>query len=310
MHPDRRGEAHLWLLLEEALLHVRRAGVEPWESWRNFRAVVDALVVTGALGGEVGDALVSELDDALALRGVVPSGVFTAAPWPSLETLTAARPAPPAGAAVAWLEAEVERHLDLFASFGSDAQAWAASDLVRIVGGPVRAFAAVGMLEAGDAGILEEVVATLEAADVPVPRPAAAGAVPREPWVGFLRSRPGPLPVAHEPRHRRLPRVELGRLDETSARLDAVAWSEQALELDVAVRSRPAAAVRTAGTAAPWHARVLDEDGGLHLGQPVTPRRGAASLRFALRPGLPDGVGRLEVRLTRGGARVEASVAL
>ena len=308
MDADRRGEAHLWLLLEEALLHVRRADVEPWEAWRNFRAVVDALVVTGALGAAVGEALVSELDDALALRGVVPAGAFSATPWPSLDVLTAARPPSPPRAATVWLEAEVERHLDLFASFGLDAQAWAAADLVRILGGPVRAFAAVGMLDEGEERILEDVIATLAAADVTVPRPPAAGAVARDAWVAFLRSRPAPLPAAHEPRHRRLPRLDLGRVGGVAARIDAVAWSEEAIEVEVAIRSRRGSA--TVPESTPWYVRAQDEQGRLHLGQPVTPRRGAASMAFTLRPGLADAVAHLDVRLTRGGECTEGSVPL
>lgn len=309
MHADRRGEAHLWLLLEEVLLQVRRADVEPWEGWRNFRAVVDALVVTGALGVEVGDALVSELDDALALRGVVPAGAFTGAPWPSLEVLTAPRPTPPPRAAAVWLEAEIERHLDLFASFGPDARSWAAADLVRIVGGPVAAFTAVGMLDERDARLLDDVVATLAAVGIDLPRPPGERAVARPSWVEFLRAAPAPLPVAHAPVHQIFPRLDLGRLGEVVVRIDTVAWSEEALELEVALRTRPSTSW-TVPDGAPWHARVEDGQGHLHLGQPVTARRGLGSLRFLLRPGLPAAAGPLAVRVTRGGERLEASVPL
>jgi len=309
MQPDRRGEAHLWLLLEEVLVQVRGAEVEPWEAWRNFRAVVDALVVTGALAVDVGDALVGELDDALAVRAVVPAGAFAGAPWPSLDVLTAFRPAPPPRAAVVWLEAEVERHLDLFASFGSDAQAWAAADLVRIIGGPVAAFSAVGMLDEDAGRILDDVIATLAAVGIDVPQPAGDGGEARPPWVEFLRSRPAPLPVDHAPVHQRLTRLALGRLGGIAVRIDSVAWSEEAIEGELALRSRPGSET-SVPLSAPWHVRIRDAEGRLHLGQPVTARRGAGSVRFSLRPGLATAVGPLEVRVTRGGERVEASVPL
>lgn len=306
MISDRRGEAHLWLLLEEALLEIRRGDVEPWEAWRNFRAVTDALVVVGALASEVGEALVGELDDALAVRGVVPAASFSGGRWPELDVLTRPRPAAPAGAAGVWLEAEVERHLDLFVSFGSDARPWAATDLLRILGGPVRAFAAVGLLGEGEATVLDEVAATLAEVGTDAGRAIATGASPRTAWVEFLRARPAPLPEPHEPSERRLPRLPLGSVDGAHLRLDAVSWSAEAVDLELTVRRpRPAAAVDRF----PWHARILDDQGRLHLGQSVA-LRPAGVLRFALRPGLERDVHRIDVRVTRGGERVEASVAL
>lgn len=308
MTNDRRGEAHLWLLLEEALRHVRNAEVEPWEAWRNFRAVTDALVVVGSVAPEVGEALVGELDDALAVRGVIPAGAFSAAPWPDLDILTATRPAPPVGAAVVWLEAEIERHLDLFVSFGTEAQAWAASDLVRILSGPVAGFRAVQLLEERDERILEDVVATLAAAGVDAGRSPHPEATARESWVDFLRARPAALPEPHVPTDGRLPRLEIGGLGAADVRVDAVMWSEDAIDVEVAVRTRSSRPDPLHG--APWHARILDDRGHLHLGQTVQLRRGAGMLRFSLRPGVGPGVNRLDVRITRGGARVEGSVEL
>lgn len=308
MTTDRRAEAHLWLVLEEAVATVRGAEVTPWEAWRNFLAVVDALVVTGALDDEVGDALVSELEDALALRGVVPAGVFSAAPWPDLDVLTRPRPALPAGAALVWLEAEIERHLDLFASFGDEARAWAAADLVRIVGAPVRAFLAVGLLAEGEDRILESVVATLAAAGVDPGRPVDPDAIARPAWVDFLVSKPEALPEPHRPAAARQPRVALGRLAGAELRLDAVSWSPVAVELEVAARVRPASGAPDSRV--PWSARLVDDLGVLHLGQPVTLRRGSGSLDFTLRPGLGPDVQSIELRLTRGGERLDATVAL
>lgn len=308
MTTDRRAEAHLWLLLEEAVATVRGDDVTPWEAWRNFLAVVDALVVTGALDEDVGDALVSELDDALALRGVVPAGAFSAAPWPDLDVLTRARPPAPAGAALVWLEAEIERHLDLFASFGDEARTWAAADLVRIVGAPVRAFLAVGLLAEGEDRILESVVATLAAAGVDPGRPVDPDAVARPAWVDFLVARPDPLPEPHRATDVRQPRLPLGRLSGAELRLDTVSWSSAAVELEVAARVRPATGALASRV--PWSARLLDDTGILHLGQPVTLRRGLGSITFALRPGLGAGVRSFELRLTRGGERLEATVDL
>lgn len=308
---DRRGEAHLWLLLEEALVAVRGTAVEPWEAWRNFRAVADALVDVGALDTDVGEALVGELDDALALRGVIPAGAFTAAPWPPLEVLTAPRAtAPPADAATVWLEAEIERHLDLFASFGPDARAWAAADMLRILGGPVRAFGAVGLLPAAEGTrVLDDLTATLAAAEVDPGRPVEPDAGVRGPWLAFLQGRPAPLPEPFTPTERRLTRDVLGELPSGEVvRLDGLAWGDGALEVGVAIRR--GAGGLAARDRTPWSVRVLDDLGHLHLGQPAVLRVGAAGCRVALRPGLDPGVTRLEVRVTHGPHRVEGAVAL
>lgn len=307
MTPDRRGEAHLWLLLEEALLHVRRGEVEPWEAWRNYRAVADALVVAGAVPAEVGDALVGELDDALAVRGVVPAAAFAAAPWPEVDVVVRDRPVAPASAAPVWLEAEVERHLDLFASFGAAARTRAADDLLRILRGPVRAFSAVGLLDQEGGRILDEVAATLIAVGVPLDPASVAEAGPRDRWVEFLQSEPQPIPVPHQVEERRDVLVDLGRLGGALLWVEQVAWSPAAVEVAVAVRARPAAGT-TRGPA--WHARVVDAGGRLHLGQPLSPPATTTVLRFALRPGLDAPSGPVVLRITRGVACVEAEIVL
>lgn len=307
---DRRGEAHLWLLLEEALVIARGGEVEPWEAWRNYRTVADALVAVGAVDPDVAEALVGELDDALALRGVIPVGAFTAAPWPDADVLTRPRPPAPIGAARTWLEAEIERHLDLFASFGFGARSWAASDLLRILGGPVRAFAAVGLLAAPeDARLLDEVAATLAADGVDLGRPTEPDVAPRPEWLDFLRSQPAPLLDVHEVAERRRAWVALGSTPEgDTVRVDEVGWSDTAIEVDVTIRRSSARVMLT--DRVPWSLRLVDRDGHLHLGQPAVLRAGSGLLHFSLRPGLSERSPRLEARVTHGGSFVEATVPL
>ncbi len=304
--PDRRAEAHLWRLLEESLDAVRRGTVEVWEAWRSYRAVADALVAIDAIGPEVADALVSELDDAFAVRGLVPAGAFSASPWPDVAVLTASHPAVGASASN-WLEAEVERHLDLFVSFPVEAQARAAQDLLRILGGPIRAFAAVGALEDVNDDLLGVVAASLEAVGIDAGRAVPLATAAREDWVTFLRARPGPVPHPHEPDDVHRPGVTLGALGAWNVRVDSVAWSPEAVGLVVAVRSDGPRGGRN--EARPWHVRAVDDRGHLHLGQPVVLRAGSGSLRVALRPGLSRDVRRLDVRVTLGGRRVEGVVA-
>ncbi|HVF31575.1 MAG TPA: hypothetical protein VM933_00950 [Acidimicrobiales bacterium] len=307
---DRRGEAHLWLLLEEALLAVRSADVEPWEAWRSYRAVADALISTDLVDASVAHALVGELDDALAVRGVIPAGAFSAAPWPDVDVLRRPRPATPPGAATTWLEAEIERHLDLLASFSVEAQGRAARDLVRIVGGPVRAFEAVGHLSGRDAVALQgEVVASLDAAGVDPGGPAEPDAEPRAEWVAFLRNRPPSLPEPFVSTDARLPARTLGPLADTTTRLDAIAWTTDAIRLELTVRP-PRGEIRSGATTAPLHARILDDTGCLHLGQPVRAGRSGGGLHVFLRPGFGPGVRGFDLRLTRGGERLEVSVPL
>jgi hypothetical protein len=126
--------------------------------------------------------------------------------------------------------------------------------------------------------------------------------------VQFLRDGPPPLPEPHEPDERRTPRLLLGEIAGRLVRLDTLAWSADAIDLEVIVRGPDGRADPEVGV--PWQARVLDDRGHVHLGQPAVLRGGAGRLRFALRPGVGPGVNRLDLRVTRGGARLEGSVAL
>lgn len=302
---DRRGEAHLWLVVEEALMAVRRDPDALSEAARNFRSVAEALTTAGACSAGVAEALVGELDDALAVRSLLPASAFSARPWPDeggLET------APSASAAEVWIEAEIERHLDLLVSFSPQAQSWAALDLLRILAGPVRAFEAVGAGGGESARLLESAAASLAAVGIDPGRAVGADAVARPEWVGFLRDRPAPLPEPHEVLDSRQPRQPLGQVAGRAVRVEAVAWSEDAIDLTVAVRGPGGGIDRDLGAA--WQARLLDDRGHLHLGQPAVLRGGAGLLSFALRPGLGPGVTRVDLRLSRRGQRVEASIDL
>src|SRR4051794_12928487 len=73
-----RAEAHLWLLLEEALIAAGRGGEDVWEVQRQFRYVSDALLAAGVVAPAIASRLRSELDDALVVRGLLPPASFTA----------------------------------------------------------------------------------------------------------------------------------------------------------------------------------------------------------------------------------------
>ena len=58
-------------------------------------------------------------------------------------------------------------------------------------------------------------------------------------------------------------------------------------------------------------ARLLDQRGRLHLGQPSRSYKdGGTTATLLLRPGLSDGVSSLHVRVTSRGRKVEGQVAL
>lgn len=307
MVPDRRGEAHLWLLLEEALVGVRRAGDEVREVRRNFRAVADALAATGLVATAVASALAAELDDALAVRGLLDPASFRARPFPHAAAWP--RPDHAATGVAVWLEAEIERHLDLVAGFDPATRPDAGAAAMRILGGPVRAFEAAGALGPGRA-LMDDFGASLVSAGYEAGRTRAGadGRLRRE-WVRFLRERPDPMPEPHQADEVREPSAALGVVAGRTARVDRVAWSGAAV--DVRVTLRAAAGPRFGDHRTPWHARALDSRGRLHLGPPSTSAaEGGSSAMFRLRPGLTRDADRLVVRITCGGERIEGTVPL
>lgn len=306
MGSDRRGEAHLWLLFEEALVAVRRGGTQVVEVRRSFAAVADALAATGLVARSVALALRGELDDALALRGGLEPTAFRARPFPTEEAAAGASPVP--GGVAVWLEAEVERHLDLVAAFDPATRPEVGATATRILAGPVRAFEAAGAL--GPArGLVDDLAATLASAgfDAGRLRAGSEGRVRRE-WVRFLRERPAVKEGAEDQVAVREPRTTMGELAGRAVRVDRVSWRPDRIELLVALRD-PTGPGREDWT--PWAARALDRRGRLHLGPPTTALLdGGSSARFVLRPGLPADADRLDVRITTGAHRVEGTVLL
>jgi hypothetical protein len=216
-----------------------------------------------------------------------------------------------------WLEAEIERHLDLLAGYDPTTRPDAGADAMRILGGPVRAFDAAGILGRGRAAVAD-LATSIAVVGFDTGRAIAGDGRVRREWVRFLRDRPKAVPHPHEPDHVSTPRTVLGVLHGRTARVDEVAWSTDAV--DLAVTLRPASEEAgvagehrrfTATESLPWYARVVDDRGRLHLGQPRTPiLAGGTGARFTLRPGLDAGVRRLHVRVSSRGAKVEGTVAL
>lgn len=307
--PARRGEAHLWLLLEEALVAVTRGRGDPAETQRHFRYVADAMAVAGVLPASITQSLKHELDDALVVRKLVPAASFLGAPHELDDTERDAHHGPVDGPVV-WLEAEIERHLDLLAGYDPGVRPDAGAETLRILAAPARAFDASGVLGASGKALVADVTTSIAAAGFETGRtPPGDGRVRRD-WVRFLRDRPDPLPDPFEPAKSVTPRAVLGELGDRTVRIDEVAWTEQAMELVVGLPGTAGFLVDDVPQA-PWQARVLDARGRLHLGQPVRPYRGGGnSARFLLRPGLEDGVTALQVRVARLGRKVEGPVAL
>ena len=304
----RRGEAHLWLLLEEALVAVGRGGADPWETQRHFRYVADAMAAAGTVPTAITHAIKHELDDALVVRRLVPAASFQGAPYEIDRSSRDAHRGPVDGAVV-WMEAEVERHLDLLASFDPATRPDAGADTVRILAAPARAFEASGVLGAAGRALVADLIASVAAAGFDPGRaaPTDGGRVRRE-WVRFLRDRPAPFPDPFEPMKAVRPRIVLGDIDDHTLRVDELAWNGDGLELTVTFRRDRGMAVVDR---LPWLARVLDQRGRLHLGQATRSHRdGGTAAVFPLRPGLDDGGGVLQVRLTHHGRKVEGAVPL
>ena len=304
----RRGEAHLWLLLEEALVAVGRGGAETWDVQRHFRYVADAIAAAGVVAPATTQALKHELDDALVVRRLVPAASFTGAEAPD----PAAEPAEPAeapeGGALVWLEAELERHLDLLSDYDPATRPDAAAETLRILAGPARAFEASGVLGAAGRALLADLTATAVAAGYDPGRAGTPDGRVRRDWARFLRDRPPPLAAPFEPSKSVRSRTVLGALGDREVRVDEVAWNDRAVELTVSLRRPGRFAL---DERAPIQARAVDGRGHLHLGQPTrAAKQGGTSATLQLRPGLEDGVTTLQVRVTSNGHKVEGAVAL
>jgi hypothetical protein len=307
----RRGEAHLWLLLEEALVAAGRGGAEPWDVQRHFRYVADAMATAGVVPAALARHLEHELDDALVVRRLVPAASFFGADPDEGAAAGAAADQHhgPVDGAVVWLEAEIERHLDLLADFDAVTRPDAGADTLRIVAAPARAFEVAGVLGSAGRALLDDLAASVLAAGFDAGRaPHGDGRVRRD-WVRFLRDRPPPLPASFEPDKSVHPRTVLGTLaDGRPVRVDEVAWTAAAVSLTVTMRGEDPFAVNER---VPIQARILDPRGHLHLGQPTRSfKDGGTSATFLLRPGLEDGVANVQVRVTSRGRKVEGTVAL
>lgn len=303
----RLAEAHLWLLLEEAVVGISRGGAQVDEVRRNFRAVGQALAGAGVIDGSISRYIAGELDDVLAVRRLVPLATFRGAPPP----LPVEPPDAPRDAVAVWLEAEIERHLDLVAGFDPAEQPGAGADALRILSGPVRAFEAARVLGPAKALVSELAAALVDAGYDAGRNPAAAptGHERNRPqWVAFLRRRPRPLPEHFEPDDAREPDAVIGEIDGHTLRVTRISWTADVLEVVASVRSP---AIDLADVYRTWACRAVNDRGGLHLGQPVAQRHDAgAAARFLLRPGLLSPSTRLDVRVTSGGRRADAAVAL
>jgi hypothetical protein len=305
--PSRRAEAHLWLLLEEALVAIARGGADPWEVRRQFGYVTGAVAEARIVSAELAAAIRLELDDALAVRGLLEAASFRGAD-PLDAPATPPHDPPPATAdgAVVWLEAEIERHLDLLAAYDPTVRPDAGADTLRILAAPTRAFEAAGALGARGRALLTDLTASIAAAGFDPGRAAPGDGRVRRDWVRFLRDRPPLPPDPFEPVGSARPRTVLGRIGDRTVRVDEVAWTSELIELHVALR--PDEGIGSRERIA-WQARALDHRGRLHLGQPTVPLVDAgASATFRLRPGLEDGIAGLQVRVTAKGQRVEGNV--
>ena len=301
----RRGEAHLWLLLEEALVAVGRGGAEAWDVQRHFRYVADAVAIAGVVPSATTQALKHELDDALVVRRLVPAASFLGAE--PTDAPSAGSDAPGDGAIV-WLEAEIERHLDLLASFDPATRPDAGAETIRILAAPGRAFEAAGVLGAAGKALLADLTATVAAAGYDTGRTVTGDGRIRRDWVRFLRDRPAEIPAAFEPAKSVRPRTVVGAIEGQTIRVDEVAWTEDAIELTIALRGADRFSITDRGS---LQARAVDGRGHLHLGQPTrSVKDGGTAAVLLLRPGLEDGTTALQVRITSRGQRVEGQVAL
>ena len=269
-----------------------------WDARRAFRTVADALIVVGAIEPRRADAVVFELDDALAVRGLLPPQNFGGRAFPSWEPELQ----PVRRRGDGWLEAEIEHHLDLVVDIDPVAQVGLGQRVVDVLGPAVRALQACGALPHGPAR-LSDVAATFQAAGFPVDGPI--GEADRG-WLGFLRDRPAPITSSLEPVASVPAKVVLGTVRGEPVTVRRVAWSEALLQVEVDAPVLD----DSASVSLPWRCSVFDDAGRLHLGQPGIRRDFDGPYVFRLRPGLMAGVSSLSVRVTRGSERLEEQVTL
>jgi hypothetical protein len=265
----------------------------------------------------VAERLRSELDDALVVRGLVPPASFAAVEHGAGEDGEddddeAAAPSGAVDGSV-WLEAELERHLGLLADHDPAKDPGAGAEAMRILSGPLRALEAADAL-GGAKPLLADFAASVTAAGYDAGPSMPDGRVRRE-WVRFLRDRPAPwadVPPAATDLQR--PDAVLGELLGRIVRVDELAWSPGELGIHVALRPRQPRAggpVLDPDETAAWSLRAIDDRGRLHLGPSMPPiAEAGGGIRFRLRPGLTDGVHRLDLRLSARGRRLEGSVPL
>ena len=269
-----------------------------WDARRAFRTVADALIVVGAIEPTRAEAVVFELDDAMAVRGLVPAQNFGGRQFPAW----APELQPVRRRGDGWLEAEIEHHLDLVVDIDPVQHRGLGQRVVDVLAPAVRALQACGALPHGSAR-LADVAATFQAAGLPVSGPI--GEADRG-WLGFLRDRPAPLTSSLEPVATVPAKVVLGTIKGEPVTVRRVAWSEALLQIEVDAPVLDESSV----ISLPWRCSVFDDAGRLHLGQAGVRRDFDGPYVFRLRPGLMAGVSSLSVRVTRGSERLEDQVSL
>ena len=298
---DRRGEAHLWLVLEEALGAARGAADADGvlDARRMFRNVADALIVCGAIEQARAEALVQELDDTLAVRGLLSPRFFWARPFPVWEP--EAQPVRRRGDG--WLEAEIEHHLDLVVDLEPVVTSAVARRVLEMLRPAERALQSAGSLPHGTTR-LADLAATFVALGLEVDGPFGDA---DKGWLGFLRDRPSPLTETMESVASTVVRAPLGTLDGRPVVVQRLAWSEAVLEISVEIPDLEASSLF--GFA--WRCSAFDDAGRLHLGRfDASSDDPANPVVFRLRPGLMAGVSSLSVRVTHRAERLEEQISL
>ncbi|HEX7168194.1 MAG TPA: hypothetical protein VF230_14540 [Acidimicrobiales bacterium] len=285
-------------MLEETLTAARAGGDRAAvvnDVRRSFRSVASALATVGAIDGGRAAAIVQELDDALALRGIVASSAFAGRAFPAFDP--SHHPVRRQGDG--WLESEIEHHLDLIVDFDPAAHPDTGAKALASIAPVVRALQAVGALRRGERR-LADLAATLAAAGFDVEGPQ--GEVDRG-WLGYLRARPRPTLATDTPAKTLAAAKLLGTVGGVAVSVVSVGWSDHLLDVEVAAPSTQPPRLRCS---------VFDDAGQLHLaagpsfgdgGQDPT-----APVTFRLRPGLTAEVRSMSVRVTAGAERLEDQV--